>query len=77
MFSNRRDSRGDTDAADSCIRVICVIGGFYNRVLRKRRAFVITETELNVIAAPAIIGLRSHPQIGYKTPAAIGMPKRL
>ena len=31
---------------------------------RKRRAFVMTETELKVIAALAIIGLRSIPKNG-------------
>jgi hypothetical protein len=40
----------------------------------RRRAFPITETELNVIAALAIIGLRSRPKNGYKTPAATGTP---
>ena len=36
----------------------------YNLMLRKRRAFVITETELKVIAALAIIGLRRTPKNG-------------
>ena len=34
----------------------------------------ITDTELNVIAALAIIGLSSNPKNGYSTPAAIGTP---
>lgn len=33
---------------------------------------MITETELNVIAALAIIGLSNKPKNGYSTPAAIG-----
>jgi hypothetical protein len=33
-----------------------------------------TETELNVIAALAIIGDSSNPKIGNRTPAAIGTP---
>jgi hypothetical protein len=41
---------------------------------RRRSAFPITETELKVIAALAIIGLRRIPKYGYKTPAAIGTP---
>lgn len=36
-----------------------------------------TDTELKAIAAPAIMGLRSHPVIGYNTPAAIGIPALL
>ena len=35
-----------------------------SRVWRRRRAFVITETELRLIAAPAIIGLSSTPKNG-------------
>ena len=49
----------------------------YNLIRRKRRAFIITETELKVIAALAIIGLKSSPKTGYKTPAAIGTPTTL
>lgn len=39
--------------------------------------FVTTLTELNAIAPPAITGDNNHPVDGYKTPAAIGMPKQL
>src|ERR1041385_4278923 len=39
---------------------------------RSRSALVMTDTELKVIAAAAIIGLRSRPKSGYSTPAAIG-----
>ena len=35
---------------------------------------MITDTELNVIAALAIIGERSKLKNGYKIPAAIGTP---
>ena len=42
-----------------------------------RRAFPITDTELKLMAAPAIMGLRRMPIKGYKTPAAIGIPKAL
>jgi hypothetical protein len=44
---------------------------------RKRRALPMTETELSVIAALAMMGLRSSPNLGYKTPAAIGTPRTL
>ncbi len=49
----------------------------HSDVLRRRSAFPITETELNVIAALAIIGLSSRPKTGYSTPAAIGTPSTL
>ncbi len=40
-------------------------------------AFAITETELNVIAALAIIGESRMPSTGNTTPAAIGTPTML
>ncbi len=43
----------------------------------RRNAFAITDTEEKLIAALAIIGLRSSPNIGYSTPAAIGTPTAL
>ena len=48
-----------------------------NRALRSRRLFPTTLTELNAIAALASMGLRSSPNAGYSTPAAIGMPMTL
>lgn len=44
---------------------------------RNRSAFPITETELKLMAAAAIAGLRSKPKAGYKIPAAIGTPPEL
>ena len=47
-------------------------------LIRRRRALPMTETELKLMAAAAIIGLRSRcAEIGYSTPAAIGTPKAL
>ena len=46
----------------------------YNLKLRSLNALTITETELNVIAALAIIGDSRIPTKGNKTPAAIGTP---
>ena len=43
----------------------------------RRSAFPITETELNAIAAAAIIGFNNKPNNGYKMPAAIGTPSAL
>jgi hypothetical protein len=44
---------------------------------RKRSALAMTDTELTAIAALASMGLRSKPNSGYATPAAIGTPKAL
>jgi hypothetical protein len=44
---------------------------------RKLNEFIITETKLKLIAKAAIIGDKSKPKVGNKTPAAIGMPKVL
>ena len=52
-LSHRRDT-------DPCQR----IGVVHNFADLKRSAFRITETELKLIAAPAIIGLRSSPNNG-------------
>ena len=41
------------------------------------RLFVTTDTELMAIAAPATIGFSINPQMGYKIPAATGIPMRL
>ena len=49
----------------------------YSGDRRSRSAFPITDTELNVIAALAIIGLSRRPKKGYSTPAAIGTPTTL
>jgi len=46
----------------------------YSFTLRSRRALAITDTELKVMAALAIMGLSKTPKKGYKTPAASGMP---
>jgi hypothetical protein len=43
----------------------------------KRKAFDITDTELKLMAAAAIIGLNNIPKNGNKTPAATGTPSAL
>lgn len=40
-------------------------------------AFVITDAELKLMAAAAIIGFSSNPMNGYRTPAAKGTPSAL
>lgn len=49
----------------------------YNLILRRRSALLITETELNVMAALARIGPSNNPKNGYNTPAAMGTPTEL
>ncbi len=46
----------------------------YRLTRRSRRALPITETELKLIAAAAIMGLSKRPKAGYSSPAAIGTP---
>lgn len=49
----------------------------YSFVVRSRKALEMTETELKLMATPAIIGLSSTPKNGYSKPAATGMPRAL
>lgn len=45
--------------------------------LRNRSEFAITDTELKLMAAAAMIGDSKSPKNGYSTPAAIGTPAAL
>ncbi len=49
----------------------------YSFMRLSRSAFRITETELKLIAAAAMIGESSKPKKGYSTPAATGIPSTL
>jgi hypothetical protein len=49
----------------------------YSLAWRRRRALVITETELKLMAAAAKMGLSRIPKNGYRTPAAMGTPMAL
>jgi len=49
----------------------------HRRTPRSRVEFQITDTELKLIAAAAMIGLRRSPKNGYSTPAATGTPSTL
>src|SRR5262249_48650878 len=51
------------------VKAIC-----YSFTRRRRSEFPITDTELPLIAALAMIGLSKRPNTGYSTPAAIGTP---
>jgi len=46
-------------------------------VTRKRKALLITETEIRLIARAAIIGDSVQPVNGNSTPAASGTPSEL
>src|SRR3569833_1631134 len=46
----------------------------YSLSSRSLNALPITDTELRLIAAAAMMGLRSTPNTGYSAPAAIGIP---
>ena len=51
--------------------------GIYSVTFRNLSEFVITDTELKLMAAAARTGLSSSPKTGYNTPAAIGTPIEL
>ncbi len=53
------------------------VEGRYSFAFLRRSAFVITDTELKLIAAAAMMGLSRMPNLGYSTPAAIGTPTEL
>lgn len=58
-------------------RVPQVSGQTSERSRLSRRALAMTDTELKVIAALAMIGLSNNPNAGYSTPAATGTPSTL
>jgi hypothetical protein len=64
---NGKDARTNRD----------VTNGQPSDSFRSLSAFAMTETELKVIAALAIIGLNSSPDQGYRMPAATGTPATL
>ena len=53
------------------------LGCVHSAAFRRRSALTITETELTLIAALAIIGLSRTPKTGYRIPAATGTPSAL
>jgi hypothetical protein len=61
----------------SDIARLCRVIAVYKWTRLSRNAFPITETELKVIAALAIIGFNKSPMKGYSMPAAIGTPSTL
>ena len=54
-----------------------LVASGYSSTFRRRKEFVMTETELKLMAAAARMGLSSSPKKGYSTPAAIGTPTEL
>jgi len=52
--------------------------GYFSPIVLNRNALPITDTELKLMAAAAIIGFSSRfAEIGYRIPAAIGTPRAL
>ena len=51
--------------------------GVHSAAVRSRSALAITDTELKLIAAAAIMGDSSRPVNGYRIPAATGTPAAL
>jgi len=49
----------------------------HNFTFLNRKEFAITDTELKLMAAAAIIGDNKIPKTGNNKPAAIGIPKTL
>ncbi len=47
------------------------------RTPRRRSALLITDTELRLMAAAAMMGLSNTPKNGYRMPAATGTPNAL
>jgi len=76
---NRRTVDGDRRSLGLSYVVVLLFPrpDTYNFTLRSLSEFVITDTELKLIAAAAKIGLSSNPKNGYRTPAAIGTPIEL
>ena len=54
---------------------ICI--AIHSLTFRSRSALPMTDTELKLMAAPAMMGLRSKPKNGYSKPAAMGIPSAL
>ena len=68
-FSEKRSTRVETTESGIQEVVIKVKGGY--------SPDVITVTELNAIAAPAMIGESRIPKNGYRAPIATGSPSVL
>ena len=71
------DQKGEQERERATPHDESSIHGAYSVARRSLRALTITETELKVIAALAMIGLSSRPNSGYRTPAATGTPNAL
>jgi len=87
-----RDGRGDGEAPAGACRTTVVVTMFvtsfpfkygdgdrrpHSATRRSRSALPMTDTELRLIAALAMMGLSRRPNTGYSTPAAMGTPRAL
>ena len=65
---------------EACLAILSSSGCFAEKVGRNNlslNAFKTTQTELKLIAAEPIIGLKRIPNAGNKAPAATGIPNTL
>ncbi len=63
-----------------CVNIIIGKGkksASYSAIFRSLRELLITDTELKLIAAAAMMGDSNNPNTGYNIPAAIGTPTEL
>ncbi len=65
------------EALHTAIKLILWLKHPYSFARFSLKALLITDTELRLMAAAAIIGDSSRPNTGYKIPAAIGTPSAL
>ena len=67
-----REGSGSLSEAFSRRNCVKIFPGVHSRSRRKRSAFVLTETELRLIAAPASMGLSSRPKKGIEQASGDG-----
>ncbi len=63
-FSELLSLRGFRDRRRTPLGLGSSVGAVYNFAVLRRREFAITDTELKLMAAAAIIGLKSSPKNG-------------
>jgi hypothetical protein len=77
LLSIDKDWSDEKQLVQSHPTMIDVTRTIHSFVFRSLSALAITETELKLIAAAAIIGFKSRPNAGKSTPAASGTPTTL
>ena len=75
--SRDRLASARSESDNSRVSIVSLLDVYHSFVSLSRSAFPITDTELKLIAALAMMGLRSSLKTGYSAPAAIGTPMAL